>query len=132
MKDILNRDDISLLVRTFYAKVRVDADLSPIFNAVITDWEPHLELLTDFWEMSLFGGRKYKGNPFLAHQRADNLSNHTITPNHFGAWLNLWFATIDDLFEGDNAQTIKRRARKMQTPIMIAIYENRPASLETP
>ena len=123
--DITNRDDISTLVRTFYSKIRMDAELGPIFNAVITNWEQHLELLTTFWHMSLFGGRDYKGDPFKAHQKVDNSTNNIITANHFGAWLNLWFATIDELFEGDNAKTLKRRARKMQTPLMIAIFENR-------
>lgn len=129
--DITTREDIATLVHTFYEKVRQDVDLGPIFNAVITDWDQHLDLLTDFWEMSLFGGRKYNGNPFTAHQHADNLTGNIISPNHFGAWLNLWFATIEQLFEGENAQTIMRRARKMQTPIMIAIFEGRQAKAKT-
>ena len=104
--DITNKDDISTLVRTFYSKIRMDAELGPIFNAVITNWEQHLELLTTFWHMSLFGGRDYKGDPFKAHQKVDNSTNNIISVNHFGAWLNLWFATIDELFEGDIAKTL--------------------------
>lgn len=125
IQDIKGRADVALIVNSFYDKVRNDHELSPIFNSVITDWTAHLERLTDFWEMSLFGGRKYTGNPLKAHQIADDMVNNSITPNHFGLWLNLWFETIDSQFEGENATTMKRRARKMQTPIMIAIFENR-------
>ncbi len=124
-KDVENRSDVALIVRNFYAKVRVDDSLGPIFNQVIDHWEEHLEHLTDFWEMSIFGGRKYVGNPLLAHQSADDKVGNVISPYHFGTWLNLWFETIDESFEGENASIMKRRARKMQTPIMISIFENR-------
>ena len=57
-RGIHTREDVSLLVRTFYAKVRKDELLGPIFNGIIKDWETHLELLTDFWETNLFFKRK--------------------------------------------------------------------------
>ena len=56
--DIKDREDVSLLVNTFYAKVRNDKVLGPIFNNIINDWDAHLELLTDFWETQLFLKRK--------------------------------------------------------------------------
>ena len=128
--DILNREDISNLVHQFYAKIRMNDELGPIFNKVISNWDEHLILLTDFWETSLLTGKNYKGNPFTAHQRADDAVDNIISVNHFGAWLNLWFATVDENFAGENAQTIKRRARKMQTPLFIAIFENRQQKLK--
>ncbi|MGB5272976.1 MAG: group III truncated hemoglobin [Flavobacteriaceae bacterium] len=123
--DIVDRNDISLLVRTFYAKIRKDAVLGPIFNQIVTDWEPHLELLTDFWETQLFLKRKYFGNPVTAHQEVDDKMQHTITPEHFGLWMNLWFATIDELFEGETAYIAKNRAQKMSTMLYLKIYEHR-------
>lgn len=125
MKDIEERADVSKVVRTFYSKVRQDETLGPIFNAMIDDWEEHLEKLTDFWSMTLFGGRNYGGNPITAHQHVDEQMPGGVTPFHFGTWLNLWFATLEELFSGENAETLKRRARKMQTFLMIAIFENR-------
>ncbi|HEU0135846.1 MAG TPA: group III truncated hemoglobin, partial [Flavobacterium sp.] len=58
-KEISNRNDVGKIVRTFYSKVRLDQTLGPIFNGIITDWEEHLERLTDFWNMNLFGGKAY-------------------------------------------------------------------------
>ncbi len=125
MKEIENREDISFIVRTFYAKVRTDETLSHIFNNIINEWEEHLEKLTDFWTMQLFGGKVYNGNPIKVHQEVDKRTNHEVTAYHFGTWLNLWFETIDAVFTGENADTLKRRARKMQTVLMVSMYENR-------
>ena len=52
-KQINSREEVSFLVRTFYAKVRQHEELGPIFNTIVHDWEEHLERLTDFWEMVL-------------------------------------------------------------------------------
>ncbi|MCW5517185.1 group III truncated hemoglobin [Muriicola sp. Z0-33] len=123
--DIKNRKDISLLVRTFYAKIRKDEILGPIFNAIIRDWESHFSLLTDFWETQLFLNRKYSGNPVLVHQEVDDKMNHSLTPEHFGYWINLWFSTIDELFEGENAWIAKNRAQKMSTMLYMQIYQHR-------
>lgn len=126
IKQIEDRQDISVLVRTFYAKIRKDAVLGPIFNTSITDWEDHLELLTDFWETQLFLKRKYHGNPVTAHQGVDEKMNHSITSEHFGLWLNLWFETIDELFTGEVAWIAKNRAQKMSTMLFMEIYGHRP------
>ncbi len=124
-KDITNRADIKLLVDTFYEKIRVHEVLGPIFNGIITDWESHLVLLTDFWETQLFLKRKYYGNPVTVHQEVDDKMNHTITSEHFGLWLNDWFATIDELFEGDTAWIAKNRAQKMSTMLFMQMYQHR-------
>ena len=124
-KDIENRKDVSLLVDAFYKKIRKDEILGPIFNRIISDWEAHLVLLTDFWETQLFLKRKYYGNPVTAHQEVDDKMSHTITSEHFGLWLNLWFETLDELFEGETAWVAKNRAQKMSTMLFMKIYENR-------
>ena len=123
--DIRNRKDVSLLINTFYKKIRKDEILGPIFNGIITDWESHLELLTDFWETQLFLKRKYYGNPVTVHQEVDDKMKHGINPEHFGLWLNLWFATIDELFEGETTWVAKNRAQKMSTMLYMKMYENR-------
>ncbi len=124
-KELENRDDVRLLVETFYAKIRQHAVLGPIFNNIIKDWPAHLELLTDFWETQLFLKRKYHGNPVTAHQEVDHKMNGTLTPEHFGLWLNEWFVTIDELFEGETAWIAKNRAQKMSTMLFMQIYQHR-------
>ncbi|MDI1317721.1 group III truncated hemoglobin [Flavobacterium sp.] len=125
MKEIENREDVKLLVHSFYAKIRANEEIGPFFNTTIQDWESHLEKLTDFWENNLFAVRKYFGNPIEAHIKVDEQFHNKINPSIFGLWLNLWFETLDELFVGENVETLKRRARKMGTMLMVTIYESR-------
>ncbi len=129
-RKIESREEVSLLVRTFYSKVRKDTLLGPIFNGIITDWETHLELLTDFWETNLFYARKYFGNPMHAHIEVDKKVGGTINELHFGTWINLWHETIDELFEGETANIAKNRARNMGTFIHLNIFNARTPGAE--
>jgi len=124
-EDIQNRDDVFTLVSTFYSKVRENREIGHFFNETIKDWPHHLEKLTDFWESSLFMVAKYRGNPMRAHKQVDQKFDHSIEQKHFGEWLNMWFSTIDELFEGERANIAKNRARNMAGNIFINIYDHR-------
>jgi hemoglobin len=128
-QDIQNRNDVFLLVSEFYKKVREDEVLGPFFNNVIKDWEAHIERLTTFWETSLFMTRKlehrYLGNPLEAHVKVDEENNHSITELHFGLWLNLWYQTLNEHFEGEITENAKLRARKMGTFLYLNIFQAR-------
>ena len=123
-KEIKNREDVYLLVSSFYKKVRVNHTLAPFFTK-IEDWNEHLDKLTTFWESSLFLQTKYYGDPLKAHVNADTDFGNKISEFHFGIWLNLWYQTIDELFEGEVADNAKRRARKMGTFLYLKIFEAR-------
>lgn len=123
--DIKNREDIYNLVTFFYEKVREDNTLKAVFNASIKDWDAHLQLITNFWETSLLAKKTYKGDPFIVHQKVDEKMNYKITMVHFGAWLNLWFETVDAHFEGKIANMAKRRAQKMASFMFIKVFEAR-------
>lgn len=128
-KDIQNREDVFLLVSEFYKKVRKDPVLGPFFNRVIHDWEAHIERLTTFWETSLFMTKKleqrYDGNPLKVHIEVDRQNDNAITQVHFGLWMNLWFETLDEYFEGEIAQNAKNRARKMGSFMFMNIFQDR-------
>jgi len=123
--DISNRDDVHLLVSSFYDKIRANETVGPFFNEVITDWDAHIERLTTFWEASLFLKTRYTGNPLDVHVKVDQENNNIINELHFGIWLNLWFETLDELFVGDYTENAKRRARKMGTFLYLKIFEAR-------
>ena len=127
MKQIENRTDISVLVKEFYDKIKQDELLGPIFKKHIPEgeWEKHLSRLTDFWQTNLLGEVKYKGNPAMIHAKVDKNMNHTIEQLHFGKWLELWFSTIDELYEGELADKAKRSARKMSTGLFLVMFNHR-------
>lgn len=132
MNEIETRQDIELLVHAFYAKIRKDDLLGVIFNTHIPDeaWPAHLKKLSDFWETNLFGVARYKGNLTQKHINVDKNMDYSINQVHFGQWLNLWFETINELYEGDNAQRAKDAARKMSTGQFLAIWGKRPENIE--
>jgi len=123
--DLKNREDVKVLVTTFYKKVRKDEILGPIFNSIIKDWTHHIDRLTDFWETNLLFVSKFKGNPISVHNRVDEIYKNKISNLHFGIWLRLWITTIDDLYFGEKAILAKNRARKMGTTFFIKIFQNR-------
>ena len=115
MKQIESRADISLLVHTFYDRIREDAMLGPIFNHHIAPdkWPAHLNMLTDFWEMNLFGTGHFTGKPGMKHIMVDRSLKDGMNEEHFRQWVGLWFETLDSLFDGDRVDLAKDRAIQM-------------------
>jgi hemoglobin len=84
--------EITALVQTFYARVRQDAQLAPIFNAHVHDWPAHLIKLTDFWSSALRGTRRFRGTPMPVHAALPGLSAEL-----FQHWLQLFDANLADV-----------------------------------
>jgi len=77
--------EIARLVHAFYAKVRQDDELGPIFNAHIDDWDHHLAKLTDFWSSILLRSGRYSGTPMPKHAALPDLNAEL-----FQRWLGLF------------------------------------------
>lgn len=123
-KDIAGITDIKLLIDTFYKKIREDELLKDIFkDRIKSDWSFHLEKMYRFWQTVLLGEHTYYGSPFLPH------ASMPIGQKHFDRWLELFYSTIDDLFEGEKANEAKWRANKMAEMFMskIEYYRNNKA-----
>lgn len=107
-KDIQSLDDIQLLVNSFYAAVRNNTLLGPIFNERIGDrWTAHLEKMYRFWQTVLLEDHTYFGSPFPPHAQLP------VNQVHFDTWLQLWHGTIDLYFKGKKADEAKWRGDKM-------------------
>jgi hemoglobin len=114
--DILGRDEIVRLVNAFYGKVRTDAALGPIFDQVAqVDWDAHLPKMYAFWQTVLFRDGGFRGDPIGKHARLVPLAD--MGREQFDRWLALFEATVDELFEGENAGHIKRCAADMANVI---------------
>ena len=66
---MIDDEDLQRLVDRFYAKVREDDLIGPIFNSAIGDWPEHLRKLGAFWSSVMNCSGRYKGNPMAAHLR---------------------------------------------------------------
>ncbi|MBX3239400.1 MAG: group III truncated hemoglobin [Chitinophagaceae bacterium] len=107
--DIVNRRDIEKIVHLFYEKVKVDDLIGFFFSDVVqVNWEQHLPIMCAFWENVLFYTGDYEGDPLTTHRGLYN--KFKTTPEHFQRWLFLFFQSVDELYEGSNAQKMKDHA----------------------
>ena len=110
--DIEAHADVVQIVDSFYAKVRQDESLSPIFDGIAqVDWSAHLPRLYSFWQTVLFGDGGFRGNPLGVHARL--LSETPLDWPLFQRWLTLFHATVDELRQGPRADQMKRAAEDM-------------------
>jgi len=108
--DIENSEDIKKLIDTFYEKVRNDDVIGYIFNDIAqVDWPLHLPKMYAFWSFLLLGADNYHGNPLEPHRRLHEKVK--LKEEHFDQWLKLFHQTIDELFEGKNAEEARNRSR---------------------
>lgn len=119
-KDIENRKDIEQLVTIFYDKVKADETIGYIFNDIAkVNWEKHLPVMFDFWENVLFYTGTYNGNPMIAHQHLNRVM--PLQKPHFKQWEKIFTATVDELFEGNNAVLAKQRALSISTVMQLKL-----------
>jgi hemoglobin len=105
--DLVSEEKIGLLVDHFYAKVRVDPVLGPIFERVVRgEWGAHLETMRNFWSSVMLTSGRYKGAPVPAHLRVKG-----IEPQMFDRWLRLFGETCDDLFEKRGCRGLSHEGR---------------------
>ena len=117
-------DQIETLVATFYARVRNDTELGPIFlRAIGEDWTAHLKTMCDFWSSVMNTSGRYKGKPIPAHVKLSG-----IEPHHFERWLHLFSGTARQLFRSPLADLFVERAERIAESLKLgfAFYTNRP------
>lgn len=90
--DLCTEEEITWMVHAFYARVREDEVLGPIFGARISDWDSHLAKMVDFWSGALRGTARYRGTPMPKHVVIPGLEAAT-----FERWLDLFRQTTRDM-----------------------------------
>jgi hemoglobin len=106
---------IERLVRSFYDKVREDEMLGPIFEARITDWEPHLAQMCAFWSsVALMSGR-YHGAPMPKHLPLP------VDATHFDRWLALFEATAREVCPPAAREHFLDRARRIAASLELGV-----------
>ncbi len=109
----LTEPEIRRLVALFYARIRQDPELGPIFNRAIHDWPDHLAKLTDFWSAMMLGTGRYQGNPMQAHAR----QRAHLSPALFNRWLALWRETSAEILSPAAAAAVQERAARMASSL---------------
>jgi hemoglobin len=115
------RAGVSRLIKWFYARVRFEPDLEPIFNAHVPKWGEHLELLIDFWCGQAGGPTTYRGG-LGKHARLD------LGPEHFATWLRVWEQNCTDLLRPQEAKEMVELAAELAKRMQPKVVRTEEAS----
>ncbi|GGC45260.1 group III truncated hemoglobin [Chelatococcus reniformis] len=114
----ITEEALRRLVALFYARVRADAELGPIFNDAIDDWPEHLETLAAFWSSVMLTSGRYKGNPVAAHLK----HRDRIAPHLFERWLALWNRTTAETMAPAEAAALQAKAARIAESLQLALF----------
>ena len=115
--------DLRAVVHGFYARVRQDPELGPLFADAVADWDEHLQRLTDFWTSLMPGSGRYRGDPasvHLAHAAR-------VSPALFQRWLALWRRSSDERLPAAQARAVQERAARIADHLQRVLAARAPA-----
>jgi len=115
----ITKENINQMVITFYSKIlKEDGEVAQVFRDKLGDdlnsdvWKEHIVILTNFWSMIALQDTQYQGNPMRAH------FDLPLSRDKFGAWLVMFFETIDSLYEPQLGMIFKTRAENIASNFM--------------
>ena len=111
----ITEEEIASLVERFYAKVRRDPEIGPIFNGAIQDWDEHIALLKDFWSSVLLATGRYRGKPMMAHLPLP------IERQHFDRWLHLFADTANEVMPASQAAMVTSKAERIAETLKLGL-----------
>lgn len=109
-----SEEEVVALVHRFYARIRQDEALGPIFERHIHDWDAHLANMVNFWSATLRGTRRFRGAPMGKHMALPGLR-----PALFRRWLELFGQTTTEL----GNRRLKREADERAAAIALRFWE---------
>lgn len=113
----ITEERLAVLVPAFYARVRRDQLIGPLFNAAVHDWAEHLVKLTAFWSSVMLTTGRYKGSPMAAHLRHVD----AITPAMFVRWLEIWNETTAELMPPEAAAALQDKAARIAESLQLGL-----------
>ena len=107
---------IRTLVTRFYARVRQDPELGPIFDQTLAGrWDAHLDTMVAFWSSVILRTGRYGGKPHVAH------GGLGLSEAHFARWLGLFQATAREVLPADLAALFIDRAGRIAESLQVGL-----------
>jgi hemoglobin len=127
----VTRQDIRRLLALFYARVREDAVLGPVFTRAVGTsdraWAAHLARIEEFWAQVVLRDGRYGGNPFQAHLRL----LPELEPAMFDRWLGLFGGACAEALE-TGAALFLARAEAIARSLRLGLFDRLPARPAAP
>lgn len=114
----IDEDRLKTVVHSFYARVRRDDVIGPLFNEAIHDWEEHLDKLHRFWSSVMLTSGRYKGSPMAAHR----LHQSAMAPAMFDRWLALWGEVTAELLPPSAAAAMRAKAAHIAESLKLGLW----------
>jgi len=109
---------IQQMVDRFYARVREDAVLSPIFESRLAGkWDEHMPRMYAFWTKILLGSGDFQSNVFGKHMALAGIERE-----HFVHWLTLFKLTAIEVFGIDDAQIPIQVAERIAGSLQLGYF----------
>ncbi|WP_375460924.1 group III truncated hemoglobin [uncultured Enterovirga sp.] len=117
--DVVSEAAIAAVLDAFYARVRLDPELGPVFARAVTDeaWPAHMAVIADFWSSVMLKTGRYKGNPFAVHAKVEGIS-----PALFARWLSLFGESCRSLLAPDLAAAMEARAGLIAASLQAGLF----------
>ena len=112
----LTEEHVENLVRVFYERGRAHAELGPLFELVIFDWEQHLGIVQDFWSHVLLKTERYKRHAYPAHVGLP------IERQHFEQWLTVLRQAAFETLPEEYAKQAIARAEHMAESFRAGLF----------
>ena len=114
----IDEEQVSLLVETFYERIREHPRLSVLFAKGLTqNWASHMETMKRFWRSMLMQTSEYGGRPVPVHMQMD-----AVTPDDFAEWLALFRGTAREICPPAAANLYIDRAETIARNLQMAMF----------
>lgn len=107
------------MVHRFYALIRRDEVLGPVFESHIDDWDAHLQKLVDFWSSILRRTARFSGTPMPKHVALPNLNAEL-----FQRWLALFRQSNATLANQAMAEQANATAQRIAQSLWLGYQMN--------
>lgn len=115
----VNRDNLSRMIRTFYAMILEDQAVNPYFIMALGNdlesqkWQEHYKILEDFWLMLMTGEKVYTRDAFEPHLDLAQMHEET-----FKQWLKLFHVVVHKYYTPKLAEKFDKRAEVLSRKFM--------------
>lgn len=114
----ITASSIVQLVDAFYARVRDDAVLGPVFEANLAGhWHEHMPRMVAFWTKVLLGTGEFQGNVFGTHMALSGIGTE-----HFVRWLTLFRLTALEVLGADGAAEAMLVAQRIASSLQLGFF----------